>query len=220
MPGRHRHDRSGGEDRGGCVCIGDRAARPGVYAPPVASCLWPARGREVGRGPGDRKAGLGPTGIRHKESEASEAGRNPARGDKSPRCLRAKPCRAGLGILPDASRRRWLGGEAPKELCRKAARSFELRACGRPSPHFGIPGGARSRLTRERAGGKMRGRNAAPLALPSRSWGVSRETAPWTEYATSYRRSQPEGRGRQDHHRRQSFRMPCIPVTACPPHRQ
>jgi len=52
--------------------------------------------------------------FRHKESEASEAGRNLSRGDKSPRCLRAKPCRAGLGILPDVSKRRWLGGEAPR----------------------------------------------------------------------------------------------------------
>src|SRR5690606_3160512 len=53
---------------------------------------------------------------------------------KSPRCLQAKPCRAGLGIVPDVSKRRWLGGEAPEGLCQKAARSFELRACARPSP--------------------------------------------------------------------------------------
>ena len=72
--------------------------------------------------------------FRHKESEATVAVRNPARGDKSPRCLQAKPCRAGLGILPDVSKRRWLGGEAPEGLCQKAARSFELRACARPSP--------------------------------------------------------------------------------------
>ncbi|HPU00031.1 MAG TPA: hypothetical protein PLU39_19365, partial [Armatimonadota bacterium] len=29
--------------------------------------------------------------FRYKESEASEVARNPARGDRSPRCLRAKP---------------------------------------------------------------------------------------------------------------------------------
>ena len=57
--------------------------------------------------------------FRHKESEASEAARNLAGGDKSPRCLRAKPCRAGLGILPDVSKRRRLGGEAPRGFAGK-----------------------------------------------------------------------------------------------------
>jgi len=69
-------------------------------------------------------------GFRDKESEATEAARNPARGDKSPRCLRAKPCRAGLGILP-VSKRRWLGGGAPKGFAGKQrGASSSARACG------------------------------------------------------------------------------------------
>ena len=140
------------------MCIGDRAARPGVYAPRwLPASGWRAAerwGEDLGTG----RQAWARLGFRDKESEASEAGRNPARGDKSPRCLRAKPCRAGLGILPDASRRRWLGGEAPKELCRKAARSFELRACGRPSSYVGIPA--------NRPG--FRGRESAPGLRGSR----------------------------------------------------
>ena len=128
--------------------------------------------------------------FRHKESEATVAVRNPARGDKSPRCLQAKPCRAGLGILPDVSKRRWLGGGAPKGLCRKAARSFELRACGQPSPYLGIPGNGHTAheggrhgwaglIAGQQAGKEGRGRGkarGAPAGAPDRPFALTQTT--------------------------------------------
>ena len=65
-------------------------------------------------------------GFRHKESEATEAARNPARGEQSPRCLRAKPCRAGPGYIRGASATVRAGMRSPEGALPES--SAELRA--------------------------------------------------------------------------------------------
>ncbi len=76
-------------------------------------------------------SGIG-TGIPNKGSEASEAARNPSRGGKSPRCLRAKPCRAGWGDTPGHPRKARTRRGSPKGFAGKQRGASSSARAGGP----------------------------------------------------------------------------------------